>query len=469
MVESNKKLEAARLQRRWSVKVASEKVGVSVNTFNRWERGLQAPQFETLDQLCRTFMMSPEELGFAPTMLVKRRQRGGKATIAPTPAVDQTTIPTQASNIVESPPKAIVDSSNIPPQLEALACFEQARRSLDEMDPVQRTKDGSEGVSRRKAVSLLISTPAVVLGLMQDKHPVMLHPEEILALGTVNLPLCWQLYFEGGFTELNTVLPSYFTPLLHLTQVPQYQKRAAYLMSQFCQLAYLLALQRQDFGTSLKYTQDAIYYGQMAEDTDLQLAATVRQAYVYYCLQRSEQRLQTYQKAMQYQKGSSPLLQGYLYAGLAEAHAYRQEQQVALNYLKCAKEIFPEQPEADANFSYTHFRWLTLHNLEGLVYLHLAQPQHAWQAFAKTEQLMPAAANPYRVEVAIHKAATSLALNNLEQACDLIEGAATSAITLGSSLRYNEACMVYEHMQERWQREPRVKALGDLFQHNIAL
>ncbi len=467
MVEPNKKLEAARLQRRWSVKVASEKVGVSVNTFNRWERGLQAPQFETLDQLCRTFVMSPDELGFAPTMLVKRRR--DKASLQPTPAIDNTTTPTQTNPGVTSPLKATVDSKGTHPPFETLACLEQARRSLDDMNPVQRTKDGSEGVSRRKAVSLLISTPAAVLGLMQDKHPVMLHPEEILALSTVNIPLCWQLYFEGGFTELNTVLPGYLAPLLRLTQVPQYQKRAAHLTSQLCQLGYLLALQRQDFGTSLKYTQDAAHYGRMAENTDLQLAATVRQAYVYFCLQRSEQRLQTYEKAMQYQKGSSPLLQGYLYAGLAEAHAHRQEQEVALDYLKRAKEIFPEQPEADAHFSYTHFRWLTLYNLEGLVHLHLAQPQQAWKAFAKTDQIMPAAADPYRVEITVHKAATSLALNNMEQTCDLIERAATSAMTLGSSLRYNEACTIYEHMQEKWQHEPRVKALSDLFQRNIVL
>ncbi len=51
----------------------SKKVGVSVNTFNRWERGLQLPQLETLDLLCKAFGLPPEELGFGNIIAAKRR------------------------------------------------------------------------------------------------------------------------------------------------------------------------------------------------------------------------------------------------------------------------------------------------------------------------------------------------------------------------------------------------------------
>src|SRR6266487_5071246 len=73
MVTPNRKLEMARLKKRWSVETACKKIGVSVNTFNRWERGLQLPQLETLDQLCEAFGMSPEELGFGDIIAAKRR------------------------------------------------------------------------------------------------------------------------------------------------------------------------------------------------------------------------------------------------------------------------------------------------------------------------------------------------------------------------------------------------------------
>ncbi|HEY5002278.1 MAG TPA: helix-turn-helix transcriptional regulator, partial [Ktedonobacteraceae bacterium] len=75
MAIPNEQLEAARMHKRWSVNVASEKVGVSVNTFNRWERGLQVPQLSTLDMVCRAFDMSPEELGFEQALIAKRRTK----------------------------------------------------------------------------------------------------------------------------------------------------------------------------------------------------------------------------------------------------------------------------------------------------------------------------------------------------------------------------------------------------------
>src|ERR1700738_3673430 len=75
MAIPNEQLEAARMHKRWGVTVASEKVGVSVNTFNRWERGLQVPQLSTLDMVCKAFDMSPEELGFAHAIIAKRRSR----------------------------------------------------------------------------------------------------------------------------------------------------------------------------------------------------------------------------------------------------------------------------------------------------------------------------------------------------------------------------------------------------------
>src|SRR5216683_863390 len=61
----NQKLRKARLQKRWSIEKAAEKVGVSWHTYSRWEHGTQRPHPTTLDMLCDAFGMSPEELGLA--------------------------------------------------------------------------------------------------------------------------------------------------------------------------------------------------------------------------------------------------------------------------------------------------------------------------------------------------------------------------------------------------------------------
>ncbi len=455
LANPNTKLEAARLQRRWSVEVASNKIGISVNTFNRWERGLQVPQLETLDLLCRAFEMSPEELGFENVISVKRRTRP-PGVPASSPSIQDENIQTQPKPILVPPDSAIASA---PLSQRKIHIGEDANINVEQI------RGNIEEVSRRQAMTFLITTPATIFELTPGKQSTLLHPEEVLALSKVNLPLCWELYFEGGFSELKQVLPGYLAQLSALTKsTSRYSPQAAALASQAHQLAYLLALQNQDFGTALKHTHNAARYGQQAKDSNLRVAAMVRQAYIYFCLKRSEQRVLMYEEAMRDSTECSPLIQGYLYAGLAEAYANRKDKEAALDLLQRAQDTFPEQPEDDPNFSYTHFRWLTLHNLAGLVHLHLGQARQAWSSFAKVDRALPEAAIvPHRVEVTVYQAATALALGEMEQSCTLLETAINGTIKLGSSLRYQEACGIYEQMQARWPQEAQVKALQDLF------
>jgi len=60
----NLKLRRARLERLWTIALAAEKVGVSLQTYSRWERGVQQPHLTSLRTLCEVFGKSPEELGF---------------------------------------------------------------------------------------------------------------------------------------------------------------------------------------------------------------------------------------------------------------------------------------------------------------------------------------------------------------------------------------------------------------------
>src|SRR5579875_2377116 len=75
MITPNEHLRRARLRKR-------RRVGVSTNTFNRWERGLQVPQLTTLGQLMEAFEMSAEDLGFG--FVISPREEGDK--IAPAEA-----------------------------------------------------------------------------------------------------------------------------------------------------------------------------------------------------------------------------------------------------------------------------------------------------------------------------------------------------------------------------------------------
>ncbi len=64
MKKNNTMLQSARMKKRWTPEFVSKKVGVSLNTYIRWETGIQVPRPSSLNALCNVFEMSPTELGF---------------------------------------------------------------------------------------------------------------------------------------------------------------------------------------------------------------------------------------------------------------------------------------------------------------------------------------------------------------------------------------------------------------------
>lgn len=453
---ANRKLEAARLKKRWSISIASKKIGVSVNTFNRWERGLQRPQPGKLDQLCQAFAMSPEELGFEP---IPTPEDCATTTVQEQTPVDNPTAGLPATPVCKDTTAPLPHT-----QHDKFSLYVEPIK-MHPATPCQALDDaGNEGVSRKQAAAFLVSAPLAVFDLARHTKELLLYSDEVLSFCTTSLPLCWQLYYEGGFTELGRILPGYITQLSTLAQLPsQQQAQAAHLASQIHQLGYLLALQHRDYGTSLEHTQKALHYGELARDFNLQTASLARKAYVYACMHRHTPKLLTYQEALRLCNSCSPLLKGYTYAGLAETYADRGDESRAREFLQRAREHYPDRPEDDPVYAYTHFRWATFYTFAGKMYLHLHQPRQAWKAFATVEQLVPIDEEPYRVELLVNQATTALALEELEQSCLLLASAAKAARALGSDLRYDEAYIVYEQMQEKWGQEPPVKVLADLF------
>ncbi|TMC20243.1 MAG: helix-turn-helix transcriptional regulator [Chloroflexi bacterium] len=87
MKKQNNRLRSARLERSWTPEFVSGKVGVSLNTYNRWEAGEQMPRLSSLDALCKVFEMSPEELGFTHLATAKKIRTAQDEEIAETLSV----------------------------------------------------------------------------------------------------------------------------------------------------------------------------------------------------------------------------------------------------------------------------------------------------------------------------------------------------------------------------------------------
>jgi transcriptional regulator with XRE-family HTH domain len=69
--EINFRLRRARVRQLWTIKQAAARVGVSPQTYIRWELGTQLPHLSSLDLLCQAFRARPEDLGFGELVNVK--------------------------------------------------------------------------------------------------------------------------------------------------------------------------------------------------------------------------------------------------------------------------------------------------------------------------------------------------------------------------------------------------------------
>jgi tetratricopeptide (TPR) repeat protein len=195
----------------------------------------------------------------------------------------------------------------------------------------------------------------------------------------------------------------------------------------------------------------------------LQTSSLIRQAQVYFYLQRPRQRLQAYEQALQYSHNVSPLLQGRVYIGLTETYSHLGREQEALHFLSLAHQIFPAHCEADHGFAYTHFNRWSLTSFEGQMYLNLKQFRRAWELFERVDKIVPKTLVPNRVELVVRQAAASSGLDDIEQSCFYVEAALRASIEAGNELRRNEVSTIYEAMCDRWKHEPRINALIETF------
>ena len=430
----NEKIRYQRELQGWSQQKLAELLGTNMDRISRWECGESTPSPFYREKLCTLFHKDAEALGFIESMV----------------QVNQTEF-----SVSDQPPLIIANEL----QQQPFTSIQEAHiSSIEQRNFVNMVSPHGGDFTRRQALSVLASIP--FLSLTQVSH--LLHNEEILSICSANIPIAWRLYFDGHLSEAEGVLSSCLPQLSSLAlQISPHQKWSASLASKGYQLASMLALQVQQFSTALMHTKQAIQFAEIAGDTNVLVASLIRKALVYFYLKRSEQRLEAYQEAMQYSDKVSPLLRGRVYIGLAEAHSNLVQENEAMHFLDLAYAIFPQHPQEDPNFTYTHFK--LPQGYEGLMYLNLRQPDRAWKALMKVDQATPKAIVPDRVELSLRQAKASVALGSLEHSYTYLDSAITSAVALNSTLRFNEAHEVYQHMKQVWPNERKVRDLNDLF------
>ncbi len=340
--------------------------------------------------------------------------------------------------------------------------FEMSAEELGFVDPANLRRGG---VPAAEQTEQLNETDDASLIASDDPQV----SAETLAQWASDIAECWQKYMAGDQTELERTAPSYLTGLGKPTLSPgPDQKTAASLTSQVYQLMALLDLQRGDFAAAQANGTQALVYSQLSTDWNMYIAAQIRLATIFSARKQIGSALSAYNDALRRVNAGndtiSPLLHSWIFAGLAEIQATMGREQEALQFLKLAFVVFPPKPEEDACFTYTQYDLTMLFLYEGMVFLRLGQPKHAWNAFARVDEQKPTPPARLRAEFLKHRAYTSLVLGNMIQSCIYLEAAAKAAQAIGSDLALSEIYMLYEHMLAMWGQEPRVRALAKLFQ-----
>ncbi|GER88921.1 hypothetical protein KDW_30830 [Dictyobacter vulcani] len=334
---------------------------------------------------------------------------------------------------------------------------QQVTQALDNIIPeVQKMQ-----LSRRDILRFIVSMPLALYDFTDvSRQSSKLVPQEIIPLYAAGIPACWRLYYEGGQTQLEHVLPRYISHLTLLTRNPsKLQKNAAGLLSQAYQLMALLAQSHEHFDDAIEYCQHAAFYGGYAEDANLQVMAYIRLQDTYWEQQVFDKCFTTLKQAELLAENTTLLLRGRIFARLANISSYRSELTSAQHYIDLAQQTFPQHPEMDPSFLYSHTTHFVLYANEVSARIKLGQLQRARDAVVNAEKFVLGPANPRKIDVTHYQIQVAVALEDLEQCAVLFEKLIYYVKKYGQELDRRNTYTLYQSLHEHWPHEARVEKM----------
>ncbi len=293
-----------------------------------------------------------------------------------------------------------------------------------------------------------------------------LAPEQVHDFATLTA-VCRRLSEGSELKTAECILWSFLPRLEYIfSSSSKKGKQTAGVLSQGYLLAASLAGHRNDLRARQWHSEQALFYGEMAEDDILQVAALRQLATTFNYLELSHKVLETYQRALPFLDRVPPLLRVCILASLSGAYAKFQRRYDAEHAMGLAYENFGEHhgevPDVLRSINASEnvlIQWA------GNNYLRLGQPRLAETAFLKLDVLDARMPLPKRIRIeAIDcRARMFVAIDNMEQACCYLEHAFKLAVEVGSSLRLREIGETFQILRKKWPQEKRTALLSDLF------
>ena len=422
----NQALRYHRERRNWTQEQAAEALlnecgpgkrgEINPRMISRWERGDQIPSFEYREKLCRLYQVSsPEELGF-----LDREEVFGISTISQE----------SSSSDISSTSLDIITNFSSNPTVDS-------------------------------------SAPSLV-GIFDAAQPVAIDEMTSESLGdfAALTNACRHLSEGNELQVAERTLWSYLPRVETIAKLSfEDQQPAADIASQGYLLAASLAGHRNDLQARHHYSEQALLYGKLAGDRNLQIAALRQLSITFDYLERPDKVLHIYKQAIHYLGEVSPLLRACVYAHISGSYTQLNQQQEALRFLELAYEHFPEKYDNEPSYLRAMCGYSTLVICSGLHHLDFGQPHEADKSFARIDGLQPKTSISERVRTDLLNCQVEVfaELKDMEQACHYLEVAGKASLAIGSERRFRESFTVFQQLQKMWKDEPMIRNLESLF------
>ncbi len=336
----------------------------------------------------------------------------------------------------------------------------EAIRKYDAMR--ENHTDHNAKITRRHALQTIAQLPIQMYGLafLLSDQQALPPPKEFLPLCAAGITACLELrqYEPEGWVTIRRILATYLPTLEKLAQQSSPMKQtAAHLAAQGHLLGHMLADHYGRLDQMEAAARRARFYGQLANDPNLETSALVRLAVRFDYEHQYPKALEIYQEGLALPGFScvSPLLQGRIYSGLAGMYAACQQESPALSFLNLAKETWPTEPQADPSYTFAYSQWIDLG--EGLTLEHTGHYAEAINVYLR---YMPGLQEPNPQH--LNKAAVAaVKQRDLEAAYRHSDIAEEVAWNTQHKQRLTEVHDTLRSMQLIWPHEPKVKTLQE--------
>ena len=321
------KLIAARYSKGWTQEQVSEHIGVTRNTLSQWELGKAHPYPLHVARLCEVYASTAEKLGL---VLESGEQEITSDMLTLISSPERKHEPcandTQDWGLWFGEKLADLLSLIADWQDRVIYC-EQLQMLLDReifvFDALQPQDDRpSYMLSRRQALITLATLPTALSFAVSQSLDAKAMADKFLAQSAAGMTAFWHLLQGSEFPFIERTLLRYLPTLATLAQQSsRYQKTAAQLASQGYRILGIVALHRHSVQAKKKYTQQSLYFGQLAEDASLIVASALTLGTdASYYEQDPVQAMHYYEQASTHIKDVSQLQQARLYTYKARAH-----------------------------------------------------------------------------------------------------------------------------------------------------